>query len=540
MAGSRPADVCLIVEGAYPYVVGGVANWLHDLILSFPDLEFALVAIKPVDRSTPWKMDPPANVTQVVEVPLAVKTGRPRRLPPKLVKTIGAQLISFISLGRRDALIEITRHLSKLKAGVTAGDLLSNPQMFQILIRHYERNFRATSFHHYFWAMRNLIGGCLAMLLAPLPEAKVYHTLSTGFAGLLAARAAYETGRPAFVTEHGIYFLERQIEVMMSEWIGDQIEWGLTIEEKSSDLRDLWIRSFNSYTRACYEACNPIIALYHANNVVQSSLGAAPDRLRVISNGIDSGRFDNTRDERDPHHPLVALIGRVVPIKDIKTYIRAASLVHAALPDARFVVLGPEDEDEDYASDCRTMVEELGIGEVFSFAGRVNVAEWLPRIDLNVLTSLSEAQPLVILEAGLCGIPVVAPDVGSCREMIEGRDPAVDARGGIVTALVDPEATAEGIITLLSVHALRQSMGTALRERVLRDYEISTIIAQYRELYTSLGAAKRTAYSTTPKRAAANKAKAKSSSGRQRQWGAFLARGKRPAREAAAHGAEEG
>ena len=507
----------MIVEGAYPFVVGGVANWLHDLILSFPDLQFALVAIKPVNKATPWKMTPPANVTNVVEVPLAVATGRPRRLPPKLVKRIGTLLFSFISEGRRETLVEITQHLSRLNVKVTAGDLLSNPEMFAILIRHYERNFRATSFHHYFWAMRNLIGGCLAMLLAPLPRAKVYHTLSTGFAGLLAARAAYETGRPAFVTEHGIYFLERQIEVMMSEWIGDQIEWGLTIEEKSSDLRDLWIRAFNSYTRACYEACNPIIALYRANNVVQRGLGAAPDRLRVISNGIDSARFDNTKDERDRNHPLVALIGRVVPIKDIKTYIQAAALVHAQLPDARFVVLGPEDEDKDYASDCRQLVAELGIGEVFSFAGRVNVAEWLPRIDLNVLTSLSEAQPLVILEAGLCGIPVVAPDVGSCREMIEGRNPTVDRPGGIVTALVDPEATAQAIATLLRDNELRLSMGAALRNRVLRDYEIASIIAQYRELYVSLGAAEPTSYANLPKIAVRKKEKAKSRSSQRKR-----------------------
>src|SRR3546814_16701817 len=93
----------------------------------------------------------------------------------------------------------------------------------------------------------------------------------------------------------------------------------------------------------------------------------------------------------------------------------------------------------DWSSDvCSSdLVAELGIGNAVQFAGRVDVAQWLPRIDLIVLTSLSEAQPLVILEGGACGVPVVAPDVGSCREMIEGRTPTVDRPGGIVTELVN-------------------------------------------------------------------------------------------------------
>jgi glycosyltransferase involved in cell wall biosynthesis len=489
MATTAQPDVCLIVEGAYPYVVGGVANWMHDLILSLPDIEFSLVAIKPDDHPLPWKMTPPPNVSNVVEVSLAAGTARPRRLPPKTVRQIGDLLLEFITEGRKSILRMLIERLSEIRPAPRPGDLLSNPQMFDIFLDNYEQNFRATSFHHYFWAMRNLMGGCLAMLLAPLPRAGVYHCLSTGFAGLMAARATYEYRRPAFVTEHGIYFLERQIEVMMSAWIGDQIECGLSIEERNGDLRDLWIKTFSSYTRACYEACDPIIALYQANNAVQLGLGAPKQRLRVISNGINPGRFDSSKDERDPHHPLVALIGRVVPIKDIKTFIRAAALIHNELPNTRFAVLGPEDEDKDYAAECHQLVSDLGLAEVFSFTGRVNVGEWLSRIDVNVLTSLSEAQPLVILEGGLCGIPVVAPDVGSCREIIEGRNPTVEAPGGIVTALVDPAETAKAIASLLRDIETRHAMGAALQHRVLKDYDIASIIAQYAELYQTLSSA---------------------------------------------------
>jgi polysaccharide biosynthesis protein PelF len=480
------SDVCLIVEGAYPYVVGGVANWIQDLIIGMPNIRFSIIAIKPSDIPFPWKMTPPPNVVSILEVPLTFRPSPPRRLPSRWLTRIGNLLLTFFEKGETRCLIRLTREISALKVRPSVGDILSNPQMFELLQQHYQKAFRSTSFHHYFWAMRALLGGLLAVLLTPFPKARVYHTISTGFAGLLAARIAYQSGRPAFVTEHGLYLLERQIEVMMADWIGDQIDSGLVLDRDDHDMRDLWINAFKSYTQACYNACDPIIALYKANNIAQQRLGAPAARVRVIPNGIDPSRFGTQKDERDLARPLVALIGRVVPIKDIKTFIRAAGLVCAKLPNARFVVLGPEDEDRDYALDCRALVKDLELEDVFSFAGRVDVGKWLPRIDLLVLTSLSEAQPLVILEGGICGIPTVAPDVGSCREMLEGTGGPLDKPGGIVTALVDPEDTARAITRLLKDPELRAEMGAALRDRVIRSYDRTSIIAQYRDLYETL------------------------------------------------------
>lgn len=275
----------------------------------------------------------------------------------------------------------------------------------------------------------------------------------------------------------------------MADWIGDQVDTGLELERSVRDLRDLWVRAFTSYAIACYDSCDPIVALYGENTAVQRRLGAAADRVRVIPNGIDSKRFAALPDQRDPAHPLVALLGRVVPIKDVKTFIRAAAIAHAERPNIRFVVLGPEDEDPEYAAECTRLVEDLELGAVFRFAGRVKIEAWMAKIDLLVLTSLSEAQPLVILEGGACGIPVVAPDVGSCREMIEGRGGTDSGHGGIVTPLVNPAATAAGILAIAGDPAMRRAMGETMRERVRRDYDHDTIIGAYAKLYGTLIAA---------------------------------------------------
>lgn len=476
------ADVCLIVEGAYPYVIGGVSAWLQDLIIHLPDVRFAVVAIKPSAAPLPFKLAPPPNVVSVTEIGLAPEPTLPRRYPNRPMAAIANEMMGFVATGECERLHRLIDLLAALGAP-RAADILSHPAVFGRLRRHYEALLPNASFHHYFWAMRVLLGGLLAVLTAPLPRARVYHSISTGFAGLLASRAAHETGRGAMLTEHGIYLLERQIEVMMAEWIGDQVDTGMVLERDVRDLRDLWVRAFTSYAACCYQSCDPIIALYRENTLVQERLGAASDRVRVIPNGIDAGRFAALPGQRDPARPLVALLGRVVPIKDVKTFIRAAALVHAELPEARFAVLGPTDEDPGYAAECFALVADLGVGDVLSFPGRVRIDEWLPRVDLLVLTSLSEAQPLVILEGGACGIPVVAPDVGSCREMIEGRGGGDAAHGGIVTPLVDPTATASAIARLIGDPALRTRMGEALRQRVIRDYDHDAIIGAYGALY---------------------------------------------------------
>src|SRR5207249_8690507 len=158
------------------------------------------------------------------------------------------------------------------------------------------------------------------------------------------------------------------------------------------------------------------------------------------------------RRETGARRPSVALIGRVVPIKDVKTFLRACALLKNLVPDIQAYVLGPTDEDSEYFRECENMAGHLGIEDVVNFTGRVKLDDYLGRIDVMALTSISEAQPLTILEAGAAGIPSVATDVGACREMILGRSTESPALGdgGAITPLCNPAATAASIAHLLS------------------------------------------------------------------------------------------
>jgi polysaccharide biosynthesis protein PelF len=133
-------------------------------------------------------------------------------------------------------------------------------------------------------------------------------------------------------------------------------------------------------------------------------------------------------------------------------------------------------------------VHQEGLDSTITFTGKVNIMDYLGRIDVVVLTSISEGQPLVLLEAGAAGIPSVATDVGACREILMGRDDEQPklGPGGVVTTLTSPKATAEGMLKLLGDPAHYAACSNAIRERVRRYYDKRDMLAAYRSLYQSL------------------------------------------------------
>ncbi|HYQ90400.1 MAG TPA: GT4 family glycosyltransferase PelF, partial [Candidatus Binatia bacterium] len=149
--------------------------------------------------------------------------------------------------------------------------------------------------------------------------------------------------------------------------------------------------------------------------------------------------------------------------------------------------IGPMDEDPRYARRCRRLVARLGLEGAARFEGAQPIERVYSEIDVLVLTSFSEGQPLVILEAGAAGIPVVASDAGACRELLEGRGDADRQIGpsGIVTRLAAPEETASAIIRLARNPEERRLMGAAGRRRVATFYRKSAMVSAYRALYTT-------------------------------------------------------
>ncbi|MDJ0840043.1 MAG: GT4 family glycosyltransferase PelF [Acidobacteriota bacterium] len=481
-------DVCLILEGSYPYVQDESSDWTHALICSLPDFKFHLyLLLTPgIPKKNAYRV--PENVVgrtehMIGELPPGVhKIKHMHNFPARLEEPL--QNLQHRKGGLEDVkkLLEaLTPHRDKLGRHI----LLDAWKSWNMLLHMYQAAQPKASFSAYFRSWRTMAGDLYSVLLGPLPKAGVYHAASTGYAGLFLARTALETGRPALLTEYGVYADERRVETAMAELLYD-IQSDNPADENLSELpRDLWVRTFSSYARACYQSCAEIITRFEANQASQLKDDAPAGKLRVIPNGIDRERFSALEQRNEGRPPTVALIGPVAPIKDIKTFIRSVDVLRRLTPELSAWVLGPAGEDPEYFEECLQLAYSLNLEGVLKFKDRVNVEKYPAMIDVVVLTSISEAQPSVILEAGAAGVPCVATDVGCCRELIMGagtEEPKLGPGGGI-TPLADPVATAQACFKLIDDKARHKRCSQALKTRVERYYSKKDHDRAYRELY---------------------------------------------------------
>ena len=491
-------DICIIVEGSYPYVMGGVSTWVHDLIESQKDFTFSIVSIMPEQEEYKQRYTYPANLKHVETVILR-NSPIEKDVSEHGSKAIAEKVAEQIKIFSQENatlfdLKKIIDFIDREDKNFDIREFLDTQEGWSAMVNVYNELLPGNSFIDYFWSFRSLITGFYSVLSAPLPKAKLYHATCTGFAGLLGARARLQTGNPLIVSEHGIYTNERRIEIASVDWLESQniLSQHLTIDKIDRGLRELWLGMFISYSRVCYEASSRIITLFKENQTLQIEDGADPAKMQIIANGINLNRFGAIRHSNTIHPPTVALIGRVVPIKDTKTFIRSCAELKKMLPNVRAWIMGPLDEDTDYAEECQELVKILGLESTVQFKGSVKVDEFLPEIDVVALSSISEAQPLVILEAGAAGIPCVATDVGNCRELICGtelEEPML-GQGGEIVGISNPQEMAEEIYELLVDKEKHQRYSQAIKERVHRYYDRNLHNRTYHYLYQSLIGAK--------------------------------------------------
>lgn len=489
------SDITLLLEGTYPFIRGGVSSWVHQVITGLPEYTFSLIFLggDPTHYGE-QQYRLPENVNHL-ECHYLMDTRADRKPSPRrgnadafrYQRTLHDQFRQGAPVPP-GVLHEVFRSLGT-RAGISHEDFLYSEESWAMIGDSYQQFCTEPSFVDYFWTIRIMHSPLfqLADIARNMPVTGVVHSISTGYAGLLGAMVSEQRGIPFALSEHGIYTKERKIDLSQAEWIRDPSDQvSANINDQLGYIRRLWIRFFEALGRLTYQQADPIVSLYRGNRERQLADGAEPERTRIIPNGIDPTRFAAARAARPERIPKVlGLVGRVVPIKDIKTFIRAMRSVCEVVPDAEGWIVGPEDEDPVYVSECRELVESLGLEGQVRFLGFQNVNDILPQLGLMVLTSISEALPLVILEAHAAGLPCLATDVGACRELLEGMS-AEDqtlGRSGSVVPIADPEATArEAIRLLLDEQRWYQAQKAGL-ERVQRYYTLDSMFGAYRKLY---------------------------------------------------------
>jgi glycosyltransferase involved in cell wall biosynthesis len=176
---------------------------------------------------------------------------------------------------------------------------------------------------------------------------------------------------------------------------------------------------------------------------------------------------------------LVGTIGRLVWQKGLPYFIQAIKEIQASgkMQEARYLIVGEGKERKR----LERIVKKYGLGDKVIFTGfRTNVKEILSSLDVFVLASIREGQPIILLEAMAMETPIVATDIEGVNETI------TDGLTGILVPPQNPMALAEAIVCLLKDKRKAQEMGQAGRTVVGEKFNLKDKMEQHKRLYESM------------------------------------------------------
>ena len=469
--------ICLVVEGCYPYTVGGMSSWAHGLICSFPNQEFVILTII-ANRELRGKFayTLPENVVEVHELYLEdldwnKKSRRKRRMSRKEYNVFRS-----VMLGGQVEWEALIDYFQKKKRSLN--DVLMGEDFLNAVTEFYKLNYSQIVFTDFLWTMRSIYLPLFRTLQMKIPKADVYHCLCTGYAGVLGSMGRHIHGGRLLVSEHGIYTREREEELIRSKWV-------------KGIYKNIWIEQFQKMSKMAYDRADLVTSLYGRARELQIELECPAEKTMVIPNGIQIERFQGLlgKTEAEEEEIYVGAVFRVAPIKDVKTLIQAFGFAKEQDSRLKLWIMGPWDHGDSYAQECFDMVGVMGISDVI-FTGKIDVREYYGKMDMMILTSISEGQPLTILESFAVHKPVIATDVGDCQGLILGNEGDEFGEAGIITHIMNVGEITQAILTLAEDKKKRIQMGENGYRTVSKFYRIEKMIHSYGKLYKDFAVSK--------------------------------------------------
>lgn len=461
--------VCIVAEGCYPFVVGGVSSWVHSLIGLFPKTEFVILAIA-ANRTLRGKYayELPPNVSEVYELYLEDVDWTPKKRHPKRMSKLQYSALRSLILDQ-DVEWEVLFDFFQ-NGDVSLNDLLMGEDFLQAVTECYQLQYSQIVFSDFLWTMRSIYLPLFLTLQAELPKADLYHCVATGYSGVLGSMAKHKYRSRLLISEHGIYTREREEELIKAKWV-------------SGIYKNIWIAQFRKMSKLAYQSGDLITSLFEHARELQIELGCPAEKTMVTPNGIRVESLEDIpgKQKEDQDKINIGAVLRVTPIKDVKTMIQAFGFAKEKEPRLKLWIMGPWEEDREYAQECFDLVESMHIQDIV-FTGRINVRDYLGRMDATILTSISEGQPLTILESYAAHKPVIATDVGNCYGLIYGEGDDF-GEAGILTHIMNVEEIAGAMIAMAEKTTMRQQMGEAGYQRVMSKYRIEHMQEAYWNIY---------------------------------------------------------
>lgn len=462
--------ICIISEGCYPYTVGGVSGWLHSMIQTFPKQEFVLLSII-ANRAQSGKFAYrlPENVTEVHEVYLEdLDWGSANKRHKSRLNKREYHALRSLLLDQEvewSALFDYFRDNE-----VSINQLLMGEDFYHAVVDCYNLQYPDIVFSDFLWTMRSMYLPLFLALSTEIPKADVYHAVSTGYAGIIGSMGKHFYKSQFILSEHGIYTREREEELIKADWV-------------QRTYKNIWIRQFKKMSKVAYDTADVVTGLYGHACELQQELGCDKNKTIITPNGIDYKKFENLPTVKPENRGFinVGAILRVAPIKDVKTMIQAFAYAKKRCPRLKLWIMGPYDEEPEYAAECFKMAEQLELSDI-EFTGRINVTDYLGWMDMTILTSISEGQPLTILESFAAYVPVIATDVGNCRGLLYGEDDDF-GKAGILTHIMNIEEIANAMVYMAENPEERRRMAKVGYRRLIRKYKIEDMKKTYEGIY---------------------------------------------------------
>ncbi len=478
---SRGRHVTMLTEGTYPHVHGGVSTWCDQLVRGMPEVDFNVIALTGSGREpVGWEL--PRNVYRHTAVPLwGPPPGRSRRSAlrgkahRRFTDTYETFLLSLLdpppaTAGGTPAAEGSPRPWasSPSSPGPAASPRPCAQNRFCGSRPGLATAAAAPTIHDALTAT-DLLEHALRPLSVRIPPDSVAHAVSSGLATLPALAAKYLDRVPFLLTEHGIYLRERYL--------------GYRSAAQRWPVKALMLGFYRELNSEGYRQADLITPCNQYNRRWEERGGAAADRIRTVYNGVDPYAFPEAGPE--PEVPTLSWCGRIDPIKDIETLIRAYAFMREELPALRLRLFGPVPAGcEEYKLRLEKLAAELGVADGISYEGRIaEVAKAYAAGSVVMLSSISEGFPFSIIEAMSCGRTTVSTDVGGVREAVGDT--------GLVVPPREPETMARATLALLRDDERRAELGRLSRKRVVEKFTLHQSVDGFRHIYRGLADEKR-------------------------------------------------
>ena len=476
----------MTTEGTYPCYGGGVSHWCDQLIRRLPDYDFDVLAITNSPHQRPI-YSVPANVRDQQMLPLwgteeagwqdqLISAALQKRLPEgtwpegEFIRSFERTVMGILDPASdprdlADGLCGLWRYFRIHDYAQTMSSLAAWDAFRRLMFQHFPGGASLTM-GEITSCMRWLLR-YLAITSVPLRDVQIVHASMAGLAGVPGVLHKRIRGTPFVLTEHGIYLREMYLTLANSPY--------------PVACRRFLLRLTDALVRMNYHHADVVTSLCEFNRKWQARLGG--DRAIIATpNGADPEVFhprEGGAAESQP--PVILTLARIFRLKGVDLLLKAAPRVRAAIPGLKIRILG-DVADAAYFDECREIVRANALEDCVEFGKTSHPARALRQATVACLPSVSEAFPFALVEAMLCGCPVVASNVGGVAEVLGGT--------GVIFPSLDFEALADSLIFMLEQNAegvaRRAAFGAAARKRALAHYTLEKSIGRFAATYAAV------------------------------------------------------